>query len=164
MTSPADAQYMRELETRCRLLERAFLIQEKQVWSQNMLKRLEQGKFLGASTDEEKKKTRQLLEGNLRVSREILDELALELGYESPTVFKLLDPEFVYGAPSDEIPQVLSEQLQKIDARERESGSSHIRSMFRELKLRHDEFLSEVQKRIRDDVDLHSLFATLTVD
>lgn len=164
MTSPGDARHIRELETRCNLLERAFLIQEKRVWSHTMLRRLEQGEFMGGATDAEKKTTRQLLEGNLRVSREILDELALELGYETPTVFKLLDPEFVYGAPSEEIPEALNKSLQKIDAREREAGNAHVRAMFRELKLRHDDFLSLVQHRIRDDVELHSLFASMSLD
>ena len=34
----ADERHIRELEARCTLLERAFLIQEKRVWSQDMLK------------------------------------------------------------------------------------------------------------------------------
>jgi len=164
MTSPEDARHIQEIEERCRLLEQAFLIQEKRVWSQGTLKRLEQGEFMAGATPAEKNRTRQLLEGNLRVSREILDRLATELGYERPSVFKLLDPEFVYGAPGEEIPEALSEQLQRIDALERESGCSHLKAMSRELKTRHDEFLSDVQRQVRDDVDLHAIFEAMAVE
>ncbi len=129
-----------------------------------MLRKLDTGEFMAQATDEEKAQTRQLLRGNLRVGKEILDNLAHELGYESPTVFKLLDPEFVYGASGEEIPDVLVDQLQKVDARERESGCSHLRSMFRELKTRHDEFLVDVQQQVRKDVELHALFDALAVE
>jgi hypothetical protein len=162
--SADDARHIRELETRCLLLEQAFLIQEKRIWSRDMLRKLDTGEFMGQASDPEKTQTRQLLRGNLRVGKEILDELANELGYESPTVFKLLDPEFVYGASGEEIPDVLVEQLQKVDSRERESGCSHLQAMFRELKTRHDEFLVEVQQQVRKDVELHALFNELAVE
>lgn len=160
----ADQQHIRELEARCLLLEQAFLIQEKRVWSQDMLQQLERGEFLPNADANEKAQTRKLLLGNLRVSREVLDHLALELGYDTTSIRKLLDPEFAYGAPGDDIPDQLVEQLEALDARERESGDSHLRAMFRDLKTRHDEFLSDVQRKVRDDVQLNDLFETLAVE
>lgn len=157
----SDARHIRELETRCALLEQVCLIQEKRVWSQDMLKELEQGHFMKGADDASKQRTRSLLEGNLRVSTEILDRLAVDLGYESRSVFKLLDPEFVYGAPGAEVGEKLRSELETIDAREREAGTSHLSAMMRDLKTRHDEFLSEVQRRVQDDVELHSIFASL---
>jgi hypothetical protein len=157
----SDARHIRELETRCALLEQALLIQEKRVWSQDMLVELERETFMAGATDEEKERTRKLLEGNLRVAREFLDDIAKDLGYESPTVFRLLEPEFVYGAPGTDVGEQLTRQLELIDTRERESGTSHISSMLRELKTRHDEFLREVQTYVQRDVELHAIFAEL---
>lgn len=159
-----DARHIRELEARCALLEQALLIQEKRVWSQDMLAELERGNFMGGASVEEKERTQRLLEGNLRVAREFLDRIAQDLGYESPTVFRLLEPEFVYGAPGREVGEKLTRQLELIDSRERESGTSHISSMLRELKTRHDEFLHEVQEHVQRDVELHSIFAELVSD
>lgn len=164
MSRDADAQHIRELEARCRLLEQAYLIQEKRVWSQEMLKKLERGAFMAGATAPEKAQTRDLLEGNLRVSKEILNEVAEDLGYERPTVFKLLDPEFVYGAPGTEVGEALTRQLELIDAREREAGTSNLGSMLRDLKTRHDEFLAEVQARVQKDLDLHAIFASLVCE
>lgn len=157
----ADERHIRELEARCTLLERAFLIQEKRVWSQDMLKKLEQGNFMTGASAEDKARTRDLLEGNLRVSKEILDGLAGELGYEGASVFKLLDPEFVYGAPGREVGEQLTRQLELVDARERESGRSHLAGMLRDMKSRHDAFLGEVQKEVQRDVELHAIFSSL---
>ena len=78
-------------------------------------------------------------------------------------VFQLLDPEFVYGAPGDEIPDALTEQLEGVDARERESGCAHLMAMFRELKSRHDEFLRDVQDHVRRDVELHDIFEAMAI-
>lgn len=157
----SDAHHIRELETRCNLLEQALLIQEKRVWSQDMLKRLEKGTFMGAADAAQKKQTRELLEGNLRVAVEALDRLAMELGYDSTSVMRLLDPEFVYGAPGTEVGPHLRDQLEKVDARERESGRAHVNALMRDLKTRHDAFLGEVQERVQRDVDLHSIFSSL---
>lgn len=158
-----DQQHIRELEYRCRLLEQVVLIQEKRVWSQEMIKKLEQGGFMAGAGEPEKAQTRNLLEGNLRVAKEILDRLAQELGYERPSVFKLLDPEFVYGAPGQEVGEQLTRQLEIVDAREREGGTSHLREMMRELKTRHDDFLGDVQEQVHQDVELHAIFASLVV-
>lgn len=162
--SADDTRHIRELEQRCFFLEQALLIQEKRVWSQDMLKKLKRKTFMAGSTDEEKERTQRLLEGNLRVAREVLDRLACDLGYERPTVFKLLEPEFVYGAPGTDVGEKLTEQLRQIDAREREAGTSHVSSMLRELKTRHDEFLREVQEAVQRDVQLHAIFAELVTD
>jgi hypothetical protein len=159
-----DARHIRELEARCVLLEQGFLLQEKRVWSQDMLKKLEEGTFMASASPAEKERTKGLLEGNLRVSKELLDRTAQELGYESPTVFKLLEPEFVYGAPGTDVGEKLTEQLRQIDAREREAGTSHLSSMLRDLKTRHDAFLSEVQAQVQRDVELHDVFASLVQD
>lgn len=162
--SAQDDRHIRELETRCTLLERAFLIQEKRVWSQDMLKKLERGAFMAGAPEGEKARTRALLEGNLRVSKELLDALAAELGYEGQSAHKLLDPEFVYGAPREEVSARLDEQLRSLDARERESGCAHVRAMFRDLKVRHDDYLREVQQQVRRDVELHSIFEAMAVE
>jgi hypothetical protein len=162
--SARDAQHIRELETRCGLLEQAVLIQEKRVWSQDMLNALKRKTFMAGATNQEKARTQRLLEGNLRVAKEFLDGIARDLGYERPTVFKLLEPEFVYGAPGPDVGEQLTKQLELIDAREREAGTSHISSMLRELKTRHDDFLSEVQLHVQRDVELHAIFAELVAD
>ena len=161
--SAEDARHIKELEARCQLLEQAFLVQEKRGWSQDMLDKLAKGQFMAKASDADKARTRQLLRGNLRVSTEILDRLAVELGYERTSVFQLLDPEFVYGAPGDEIPDALTEQLEGVDARERESGCAHLMAMFRELKSRHDEFLRDVQDHVRRDVELHDIFEAMAI-
>ncbi len=72
------------------LLERALLIQEKRIWSQAQLKLLDEGLYKANVPANEKARTRELLLSNLRVSKEVLDRLALDLGYESPTIRKLL--------------------------------------------------------------------------
>lgn len=156
-----DARHIRELETRCSYLEQAFLVQEKRVWSQTMLKQLERGTFMGDATPEARASTQALLEGNLRVAREVLDRLARDLGYEQPTVFRLLDPEFVYGAPGPNVGPALTQQLERLDAREREQGTSHLACLLRDLKTRHDEFLAELSSEVRRDVDLHTLMSDL---
>ena len=158
----SDARHIRELEARCQTLERAFLVQEKRVWSLNMLKRLEEGSFLREAPATERQQTQELLAGNLRVAQEVLDDLARELGYESPSVFRLLDPEFVYGAPGPEVGPELTEQLERVDAREREAGTSHVSGMLRELKTRHDAFLSELAARVREDVNLQALLLSMS--
>lgn len=162
--SAEDARHIRELELRCALLEKAFLIQEKRVWSQDMLKKLEQGSFMQGAREAEKSRARSLLTGNLRVARELLDALAEDLGYEGQSAIKLLDPEFVYGAPKEELSAGLTEQLRRLDAREQESGSAHIQAMFRDLKVRHDDYLREVQQQVRRDVELHAIFEAMAVE
>lgn len=133
------------------LLERALLIQEKRIWSQAQLRLLEAGLYKANAPADEKTRTRELLESNLRVGKEVLDRLALDLGYESPTVRKIL------GERDDgELPGALEGALDRIDAREREAGLSHMRSMFRELTRRHDEFLGGVQELVREDHQLQA--------
>lgn len=158
-----DARHIHELETRCRLLEQAFLVQQKRVWSLEMLDRLERRRVMTAASDAERAATRRLLEGNLRVAQEELDRIARELGYERPTVFRLLDPEFVYGAPGKEVGAALTRALEAIDAREREAGTSHLSCMLRDLKSRHDPFLRALAEQVRQDVELHALLAEIAV-
>ena len=161
--SADDARRVRELEQMCALLERAVLLQEKRIWSQLTLKLLDRGDFMAGASTTERGRTREVLEANLRVASEILDDVALDLGYEAPTVFKVLDPDQGgYGATRDTaVPERLTEQLERIDARERESGSSHVRAMFRDLTRRHDEFLSTVQEQVRHDVELNAQLSAL---
>ena len=157
----SDAQHIREIEARCTLLEQALLIQEKRVWSQHMLEQLEKGTFMPGASAPAKQQTRDLLDGNLRVALEILDRLAENLGYDRTSVFRLLVPEFVYGAPGTEVGEQLRQQLELVDARERESGTAHLGALMRDLKTRHDEFLVGVQEQVKKDVDLHAIFASL---
>jgi hypothetical protein len=160
--SADDARRVRELEQMCTLLERAILLQEKRIWSQLTLKLLDKGDFMAGASTAERGRTREVLEANLRVASEVLDDVALDLGYETPTVFKVLDPEHGgYGGAREGVPERLTEQLERIDARERESGSSHMRAMFRDLTARHDEFLSGVQEQVRHDVDLNAQLSSL---
>jgi hypothetical protein len=153
--SAQDVRRIRELEEMCMLLERALLIQEKRIWSQAQLKLLDDGLYKANAPAAEKAKTREHLLSNLRVSKEVLDRLALDLGYESPTVRKLL------GDNEEELPGALEGVLDRIDAREREAGLSHLRSMFRELNRRHDEFLGSVQEQVREDVLLQEQMSAL---
>ena len=136
------------------LLERALLIQEKRIWSQAQLKLLEDGLYKANAPADEKARTRDLLLSNLRVSKEVLDRLALDLGYESTGVRKLLDDDH-------EMPGALESALDRLDAREREAGLAHMRGMFRELTKRHDEFLSLVQEQIREDQALQAGFSAM---
>lgn len=156
MAGGQDARRVRELEEMCMLLERALLIQEKRVWSQAQLRLLDEGLYKGKASAEEKQRTRDHLESNLRVSKEVLDRLALELGYESPTVRKLVDRD-----GHAELPRALEGALDRVDAREREAGLAHMRTMFRELTLRHDPFLGEVQEQVREDMALQAGLSAL---
>jgi hypothetical protein len=140
------------------LLERAFLIQQKRVWSFEMLDKLGRGQVLSKGTQEQRDRMRACLEGNLRTSKTVLDEIARQLGYTS-TIHKLLDPQFVYGAPGPEVPQVLLDQLSRVETQERESGTQHLSAMVRELQVEHEAFLADVQERIREDVDLQAILA-----
>ena len=151
-----DARRVRELEEMCMLLERAVLVQEKRIWSHAQLKLLDDGLYKANASAEEKARTRDQLESNLRVSKEVLDRLALELGYESPTVRKILTER-----DSAELPRALEGELDRVDAREREAGLAHMRSMFRELTRRHDEFLGDVQEQVRADMSLHAGMSAL---
>lgn len=139
------------------LLERAVLIQEKRIWSHAQLKLLDDGLYKAKATPEEKARTREHLESNLRIGKEVLDHLALELGYESPTVRKILTER----DGSAELPRVLEGELDRLDAREREAGLAHMRSMFRELTRRHDDFLGDVQEQVRADIELQAGLSAL---
>lgn len=132
------------------LLERALLIQEKRIWSQAQLRLLDGGLYKANAPADEKTRTRELLESNLRVGKEVLDRLALDLGYDTPTVRKIL------GDHEDGALGALEGVFDRIDAREREAGLSHLRSMFRELTRRHDEFLGAVQEQVREDHQLQA--------
>jgi hypothetical protein len=140
------------------LLEQAFLIQQKRVWSFEMLEKLERGQLLSKSTKEQRERMRACLEGNLRTAKVVLDDIAKELGYTS-TIHKLLDPAFVYGAPGQEVPQPLLDSLARVETQERESGTQHLAAMVRELQVEHEAFLADVQERIREDVDIQTLLA-----
>lgn len=140
------------------LLERAFLIQQKRVWSFEMLEKLERGQILSKGTKEQRDRMRACLEGNLRTAKVVLDEIAKQLGYTS-TIHKLLDPCFVYGAPGPEVPKPLLDSLSRVETQERESGTKHFCAMVRELQVEHEAFLADVQERIREDVDLQAILA-----
>lgn len=142
------------------LLERAFLVQQKRVWSLEMLDKLSRGQILALSQPEQRDKMRACLEANLRTAKVVLDDLARELGYES-TIRKILDPCFVYGAPGEEVPQVLLDLLDRIETQEREAGTQHFAAMVRELQVEQEPFLEDVMARVREDANLHALLAGL---
>src|SRR4051794_22794205 len=123
----ADETYLREM------LERAFLVQQKRVWSLEMLDKLSRRQILAKGTDEQRDTLRRSLEANLRISKVVLDEIAKELGYES-VMRKLLDPQFVMGARGEgDVTAATLERLDRVDAQQREAGAQHYAAMVREL-------------------------------
>jgi hypothetical protein len=146
----ADQEYVREL------LERAFLVQQKRVWSLEMLDKLGRRQVLAKGTDAQRDALRKTLEANLRISKVVLDEIAKELGYES-TLRKLLDPKFVIGAPGEEVPQVVLDKIDSADTQAREAGSQHYSAMVRELLVEHEDFLAFVQARVCHELDLEAV-------
>lgn len=147
-----DGRRIHELEMMCQLLERALLVQEKRVWSQQTLKQLEEEQRVKGSTATELRRAREFLESNLRVAKEVLDRVAADLGYENGGVRKVLSAD---GGEEPELPAHLDRTLDRVDAREREAGQSHLKAMFRELTRRHDSFLAEVAEQVKDDVTLN---------
>src|SRR5581483_4991692 len=114
------------------LLERAFLVQQKRVWSLEMLAKLERKQILGTASDDAREKMRGFLEGNLRIAKYVIDEIAKELGYSSP-IRKILDPTFVLGARGETVPTNVLEKLDRVDSTQKEAGTDHYASMMREL-------------------------------
>jgi hypothetical protein len=145
-----NGEYLREL------LERAFLVQQKRVWSLEMLDKLARKQVLAKGTDEQRDTLRKSLEANLRISKVVLDEIAKELGYES-TIRKLLDPRFVMGAPGEEISQQTLDKFDRADTKEREAGAQHYASMIRELLVEHEGFLAFVQGRVCQELDMEAV-------
>jgi hypothetical protein len=135
----------------CELLERAFLLQQKRLWSLETLLRIERGQLLAHAPTEHRAETRRTLEGNLRVALESLDDVAREIGYES-SAGKLLDPTFVVGAP-DFDPN--AEIIERIDALESESGIRHHSAMRRELSVQHAGYFEHIQSKVRADVEFY---------
>lgn len=138
------------------MLERAFLVQQKRVWSLETLAKLEQRRFLGKASEEERARVRSFLEGNLRMAKTVLDEIARELGYDSG-LRKILDPTFVMGGRGEAVSSSVLERLDHVDSQEREAGTHHYSAMMRELLVTHEGFLSDVQQRVHDDVALQAL-------
>lgn len=147
----ADETYLREL------LERAFLVQQKRVWSLEMLDKLSRKHVLAKATDEQRDGLRRSLEANLRISKVVLDEIAKELGYHSQ-MRKLLDPQFVMGARGEgDVPAATLERLDRVDAQQREAGAQHYAAMVRELLVEQEAFLADVQARVHDELDLEAV-------
>lgn len=139
------------------LLERAFLVQQKRVWSLETLAKLERRQVLAKGTDEQRDNMRSFLEGNLRMAKIVIDEIAKELGYES-SVRKVLDPTFIMGARSEgKTPNSVLEKLDRVDSIQREAGTQHYAAMMRELLVTHEAFLEDVQQRVHDDVAMQAL-------
>lgn len=153
-----DARRIHELETMCQLLEQALLVQEKRVWSEQTLKLLEEEQRVKGATATELRRARDFLESNLRVAREVLDRLAVDLGYDASGVRKVLEGD---GAAGAEVSPALDRTLDRVDAREREAGLSHLKAMFRDLTRRHDQFLAEVAEQVRDDVALNQSLSAM---
>jgi len=142
------------------LLERAYLVQQKRVWSLETLAKLERRTLLGNATDEARNKMREFLEGNLRIAKVVLDEIAKELGYSSPTR-KILDPTFVLGARGEGVSNKVLEKLDRVDSAQREEGTQHYAAMMRELLVTHEGFLEDVQTRVQEDVAMSKLLENL---
>jgi hypothetical protein len=142
------------------LLERAYLVQQKRVWSLETLAKLERRTLLGNATDEARNKMREFLEGNLRIAKVVLDEIAKELGYSSPTR-KILDPTFVLGARGEGVSNKVLEKLDRVDSAQREEGTQHYAAMMRELLVTHEGFLEDVQTRVQEDVAMSKLLESL---
>jgi hypothetical protein len=142
------------------LLERAYLVQQKRVWSLEMLAKLERRTILGAATEDARGKMREFLEGNLRIAKVVLDEIAKELGYSSP-ISKILDPTFVIGARGESVSNKVLEKLEHVDSNEREAGTQHYSAMMRELLVTHEGFLEDVQSRVKEDVMMQKLLEAM---
>jgi len=138
------------------LLERAFLVQQKRVWSLEMLAKLERKQILGTASDDAREKMRGFLEGNLRIAKYVIDEIAKELGYSSP-IRKILDPTFVLGARGETVPTNVLEKLDRVDSTQKEAGTDHYASMMRELLVTHEGFLEDVQTRVHEDVAMQEI-------
>jgi hypothetical protein len=142
------------------LLERAFLVQQKRVWSLETLAKLERKQILGDASEEQRGKMRSFLEGNLRIAKYVLDEIAKELGYSSP-IRKILDPTFVLGARGDGVSNKVLEKLDRVDSTQREAGTDHYASMMRELLVTHEGFLEDVQTRVHEDVAMQTILDSM---
>jgi hypothetical protein len=153
-----DGRRIHELEMMCQLLEKALLVQEKRVWSEQTLKQLEEEQRVRGSTDTELRRARDFLQSNIRVARELLDRVAADLGYENGGVRKVLAAD---GGEAPDVGHHLDRTLDGIDAREREAGVSHMKAMFRELTRRHDSFLAEVAEQVKDDVALNQSLSAM---
>jgi hypothetical protein len=138
------------------LLERAFLVQQKRVWSLETLAKLEQRKVLASAAEDQRARMRSFLEGNLRIAKYVLDEIAKELGYSSP-MRKILDPTFVIGARGEGVSSQVLEKLDRVDSSQREAGTDHYAAMMRELLVTHEGFLEDVQTRVHEDVAMQAL-------
>ena len=138
------------------LLERAFLVQQKRVWSLETLAKLERRQVLGSAPEDQRENMRAFLEGNLRIAKYVIDEIAKELGYTSG-IRKILDPTFVLGARGDGVSSNVLEKLDYVDTKQREAGTGHYSSMMRELLVTHEGFLEDVQGRVHEDVAMQAL-------
>lgn len=138
------------------LLERAFLVQQKRVWSLETLAKIERKQMLGSATQEQRERMVNFLEGNLRIAKYVLDEIAKELGYSSP-IRKILDPTFVVGARGEPVSNKVLEKLDRVDSSQKEAGTDHYAAMMRELLVTHEGFLEDVQTRVHEDVSMQAL-------
>jgi hypothetical protein len=142
------------------LLERAFLVQQKRVWSLETLSRIESKKMMASATEEQRTRMIAFLEGNLRIAKYVLDEIAKELGHSSPTR-KILDPTFVLGARGDGVSNKVLEKLDRVDSTQKEAGTQHYAAMMRELLVTHEGFLEDVQTRVHEDVEMQALLDSM---
>jgi hypothetical protein len=158
MLSPgcATLQRVKKEDYVIELLERAYLVQQKRVWSLETLSRIESKKMLANVTPEQRERMIAFLEGNLRIAKYVLDEIAKELGYSSP-IRKILDPTFVAGAPSEGLSSKVLEKLDQVDSSQKEAGTQHYAAMMRELLVTHEGFLEDVQTRVHEDVEMQAL-------
>lgn len=142
------------------LLERAFLLQQKRVWTLEMLRKIDHGAAYASADASQRRRAVGLLESNLRVARERLDHVASEIGYES-NLHKLMDPSFVIGTSIEPLSLSAEGQIEQADMAEREAGIRHLKAMCRELSVIHEPYFEDVQARVRKDYEFYEMVGGL---
>lgn len=143
------------------LLERAFLLQEKRVWSLETMLKIERGQILTELSEDERQCFLESLSSNVRIAKECLNDVARNSGYESG-VAKIFDPSFNLGIPASSMTATVARQIEQLDAAEERKGIKHFKAMCRELAVFHEPYFEDVEAKIRQDIELHSLFRDMS--
>jgi hypothetical protein len=136
------------------LYERAFLLQQKRIWALETHLKIERGQVLTDCTKEAKAEFAEHLNSNLRISKECLNKVAENAGFES-SAGKLLDPSFVLGYAGKPMTTTLEKIVEQIDMAEQEAGIHNLGSMFRELAIRHEPYFEDVHEKITKDIEFY---------
>jgi len=136
------------------LMERAFLLQQKRIWSLETLLKIERGQLLQRAPGLERQNLIDHLNSNLRIARECLNDVARTAGYESGAA-KLIDPSVMMGVTGHPVTTTMERTLEQMDMAEREAGIHNLASMCRELGIQHEPFFEQVNERIRSDQEFY---------